>query len=69
MSVALNDVLLVRDLLRDVPDLSDHKAVSRATKLLYLKRKNNHSFVVNVLAQALYELFAADDGEYDFNLI
>lgn len=26
------------------------------------QRKSNHSFVVNVLANALYSLFAAEDG-------
>ncbi len=29
-----------------------------------MRRKSNHSFVVNILAQALYELFAANDGQY-----
>ena len=62
MSVALNDVVLVRDLFKDIPDLRDIKSVLQASKALYMQRKNKHSFVVNVLAQALYELFAADNG-------
>ena len=29
----------------------------------------SHSFVVNVLAQALYELFSATDGKYRYFLM
>jgi len=36
----------------------------QAKRTFYWARKNSHSFVVNVLAQALYELFAATDGKY-----
>jgi len=36
----------------------------QAKKSFYWSRKKSHSFVVNVLAQALYELFAATDGKY-----
>jgi squalene monooxygenase len=62
MSVALNDVVLWRDLLKAIPDLSDRKGVMTALKKFQWQRKSHHSFVVNVLAQALYELFAASDG-------
>ena len=62
MTVALNDVVLCRELFRNVEDLNDHEAVIREARTLYLQRKNQHSFVVNVLAMALYELFAATDG-------
>ena len=62
MSVALNDVVLWRDLLKIIPNLSDTKAVINALKKFQWLRKSHHSFVVNVLAQALYELFAAHDG-------
>jgi hypothetical protein len=37
--------------------------VMGALRVFHLRRKNNHSFVVNILAQALYELFAANDGK------
>ena len=62
MSVALNDTLLWRDLLRGVPDLSDRLAVLRCSRWFHWRRKMSHSFVVNVLAQALYALFSASDG-------
>ena len=61
MTVALNDVLLLRDLLKPeaVPDLSDTKLVLRQMRSFHWRRKNLTS-VINILAQALYSLFAAD---------
>ncbi|KAM8967761.1 squalene monooxygenase [Pelodytes ibericus] len=61
MSVVLNDVKIWRDLLQKIPDLYQHSHVLQAKKTFYWSRKKSHSFVVNVLAQALYELFAATD--------
>jgi len=61
MSVALNDVLIWRDLLRKIPDLRDSTAVLNALASFRSQRRSHHSFVVNVLAQALYELFASTD--------
>uniref|UniRef100_A0A3B1IYN8 Squalene monooxygenase n=1 Tax=Astyanax mexicanus TaxID=7994 RepID=A0A3B1IYN8_ASTMX len=62
MSVVLNDVQIWRTLLRNIPDLYDDQAVLQAKKKFHWERKSSHSFVVNVLAQALYELFAATDN-------
>ncbi|KAM7382454.1 hypothetical protein PAMP_002181 [Pampus punctatissimus] len=62
MSVALNDVRIWRNLLNDIPDLYDDRAMLQAKKKFHWERKSSHSFVVNVLAQALYELFAATDN-------
>lgn len=62
MSVALNDVVIWRDMLGTIPDLKDHHAVMKCLKRFHWKRKSSHSFVVNVLAQALYALFSASDG-------
>lgn len=62
MSVVLNDVHIWRDLLKKIPDLYDNTAVLQAKKKFHWERKSSHSFVVNVLAQALYELFAATDN-------
>ncbi|KAL6462297.1 hypothetical protein MHYP_G00287190 [Metynnis hypsauchen] len=62
MSVVLNDVQIWRALLKNIPDLYDDKAVLQAKKKFHWERKSSHSFVVNVLAQALYELFAATDN-------
>ncbi|KAM6171243.1 squalene monooxygenase [Erethizon dorsatum] len=61
MTVALKDVKLWRKLLKGLPDLYDDAAVLQAKKSFYWSRKSSHSFVVNVLAQALYELFSARD--------
>uniref|UniRef100_A0A671MGW7 Squalene monooxygenase n=1 Tax=Sinocyclocheilus anshuiensis TaxID=1608454 RepID=A0A671MGW7_9TELE len=63
MSVVLNDVRIWRDLLKNIPDLYDNTAVLQAKKKFHWERKSSHSFVVNVLAQALYELFAATDSK------
>uniref|UniRef100_A0AAY4CDU4 Squalene monooxygenase n=1 Tax=Denticeps clupeoides TaxID=299321 RepID=A0AAY4CDU4_9TELE len=61
MSVVLNDVRIWRSLLKDIPELCDNKLMLQAKKRFHWERKSSHSFVVNVLAQALYELFAATD--------
>nr|XP_033785497.1 squalene monooxygenase [Geotrypetes seraphini] len=61
MSVVLNDIKIWRSLLQEIPDLYEDSAILQAKKSFYLSRKKSHSFVVNVLAQALYELFAATD--------
>ncbi|XP_048058855.1 LOW QUALITY PROTEIN: squalene monooxygenase [Megalobrama amblycephala] len=62
MSVALNDVMIWRSLLQNVPDLSDNTALLQAKKKFHWERKVSHSFVVDVLAQALHELFASKDN-------
>ncbi|XP_078109863.1 squalene monooxygenase [Sander vitreus] len=62
MSVALNDVGIWRSLLKNIPDLYDDGAMLQAKKKFHWERKSSHSFVVNVLAQALYELFSATDN-------
>ncbi|XP_067932592.1 squalene monooxygenase-like [Watersipora subatra] len=61
MSVALNDIYLWRGLLQQIPDLSDYQQMDAAHALFQNRRKKTHSFVVNILAQALYELFSASD--------
>ncbi len=67
MSVAFNDVLLWQELLKDIPDLNDYPAVLKALREFTSRRRSTHSFVVNILANALYELFAANDGEILFS--
>ncbi|MCJ1298892.1 Squalene epoxidase [Hypocenomyce scalaris] len=61
MTVAFNDVVLLRDLLgpENVPDLGDTKMVIKQMSTFHWKRKNLTS-VINILAQALYSLFAAN---------
>ncbi|KAL9020168.1 MAG: hypothetical protein Q9185_002625 [Variospora sp. 1 TL-2023] len=62
MTVAFNDVLMLRDLLspEQVPNLGDTEHVKRQMRTFHWRRKNLTS-VINILAQALYSLFAADD--------
>ena len=64
MTVALNDVVLLRDLLAPevVPDLGDTVAVRRQMRTFHWRRKDLTS-VINILAMALYELFAANDSQ------
>ncbi|NXN91667.1 ERG1 monooxygenase, partial [Rhinopomastus cyanomelas] len=61
MSVIFNDIKIWRRLFQDIPDLYEDSDVLKAKRTFYWSRKKSHSFVVNVLAQALYELFAATD--------
>lgn len=64
MSVAFNDVVLLSSLLSPerVPSLGDTAAVQRAMRVFHWQRKGLTS-IVNILAQALYALFAADDPQ------
>lgn len=61
MTVALNDVVLLNELLSPevVPDLGNTKLVLKQMEAFHWKRKHLTS-VINILAQALYSLFAAD---------
>ncbi|KAI1409078.1 SE-domain-containing protein [Hypoxylon sp. FL1857] len=64
MTVALNDVVLLRDLLspQNIPDLADTAAVCRAMGTFHWRRKRLTA-IINVLAMALYSLFAAQSKE------
>ncbi|KAL2145044.1 hypothetical protein VTI28DRAFT_8144 [Corynascus sepedonium] len=64
MTVALNDAVLLSSLLspQEIPSLSDHAAVRGAMATFHWRRKHLTS-IINVLAQALYSLFAADDWQ------
>lgn len=62
MTVAFNDVVLLSELLEDVGDLGDDAAVRRAMGTFHWRRKSLSS-IINVLAMALYSLFAADSKE------
>ena len=65
MTVAFNDVVLLGDLLHPdvLPDVGDTKTVLKQMKRFHWRRKNLTS-VINILAQALYSLFAAN-GTYN----
>lgn len=63
MTVAFNDVVILADLLspEKVPNLGDEARVQRAFSEFHWRRKSFTS-IINVLAQALYSLFAAADN-------
>jgi len=64
MTVAFNDAVLLAELLHpsNVPTLDDTKLVLKQMRTFHWRRKNLTS-VINILAQALYSLFAADDAQ------
>lgn len=64
MTVAFNDVVLLSELLSPdkIPNLSDTKLVQSAMRDFHWRRKNLSS-IINILAQALYALFAANDHQ------
>ena len=64
MTVAFNDVVLLSQLISPerVPDLDDTVAVRQAMKDFHWKRKGLSS-IINILAMALYSLFAANDQQ------
>lgn len=64
MTVALNDAVLLSQLLSPeiVPVLEDTKLVLKQMRTFHWRRKGLTS-VINILAQALYSLFAADDAQ------
>ena len=66
MTVALNDVVLLKELLSPevVPDFGNTKLVLKQMERFHWKRKRLTS-VINILAQALYSLFAAN-GMYAY---
>lgn len=59
MTVALNDVVMLRGLLGDVDDLADWRQVKRALSRWHWARKPLSS-TINILSVALYDLFGAD---------
>ncbi|RKF61844.1 Squalene monooxygenase [Erysiphe neolycopersici] len=64
MTVAFNDVVYLSDLLSPnrIPHFSNTKAVQDAMKEFHWKRKSLSS-IINILAMALYSLFAANDKQ------
>lgn len=64
MTVALNDAVLLSELLNpeSVPLMDDTKLVLKQMRTFHWRRKGLTS-VINILAQALYSLFAADDAQ------
>ncbi|KAL2134675.1 hypothetical protein VTI74DRAFT_11186 [Chaetomium olivicolor] len=64
MTVAFNDAHLLSTLLHPdlIPNLSDYAGVREAMATFHWRRKSLTS-IINVLAQALYSLFAADDWQ------
>lgn len=63
MTVAFNDVVLLKDLLskENLPSFTDTDTIAKQLKSFHWRRKN-YCTAINVLAMALYRLFAANDG-------
>jgi squalene monooxygenase len=59
MTVAFNDVVILRELLGAIDDLKDWNAVKDALHTWHWQRKPLAS-TVNILSVALYDLFGAD---------
>jgi len=62
MTVALSDTVIWREQLQSVDKLSNYSQIMQLQRQFIWKRKKSHSFVVNILSQALYALFSASDG-------
>ena len=67
MTVALNDVVVISDMLSPqyVPDLAQTDLVLKQFRAFHWRRKNLTS-IINILAQALYSLFAASDWKLKY---
>ncbi|KAF7726983.1 Squalene epoxidase [Apophysomyces ossiformis] len=63
MTVALNDIVLLQELLshENVPSFTETDIILRQMRTFHWKRKR-YCTAINVLAMALYRLFAANDG-------
>ncbi|KAF4581559.1 Squalene epoxidase [Pleurotus pulmonarius] len=62
MTVALNDVVLLRDILRKIDDLDDWQGMQAGLTRWYWERKLQSS-TINMLSLVLYEMFGAADEE------
>ncbi|XP_010417041.1 PREDICTED: squalene epoxidase 2, mitochondrial-like isoform X1 [Camelina sativa] len=62
MTVALADIVVLRDLLRPIRNLNDKEAVSKYMESFYTLRKPVAS-TINTLAEALYKVFLASSNE------
>ncbi|OSX62814.1 hypothetical protein POSPLADRAFT_1141655 [Postia placenta MAD-698-R-SB12] len=60
MTVAFNDVVMLKELFGGVNDFSDWRQVSRVLHRWHWRRKRFAS-TINILSVALYDLFGADD--------
>lgn len=64
MTVGFGDCVTLRNLFSEIHDLTDHEAIDQAMKIFDQKRKN-YASTINILANALYCIFApgskADD--------
>lgn len=67
MTVAFNDVVLLREFLspENVPSFTDYEIIAQQMNSFHWKRKN-YCTAINVLAMALYRLFAANHGKFIF---
>ena len=66
MTVAFKDVCLLSEMLKQVDSFHDTLAVKKIAKKFHVARKRN-CMVINILAQALYELFSG--GNEDLKIL
>ena len=59
MTVAFDDIVILTDLLRTVPNFEDWACVSQILHALHWSRKPLGS-TINILSIALYDLFGAE---------
>lgn len=59
MTVAFNDVVILRDLLENVEDFTDWSDMSHVLHKWHWRRKQ-YASTINILSVALYDLFGAD---------
>ena len=62
MTVAFYDIVMLRSLFSGIDNLADYKTVAKISRKFYSQRRINHAFVINILANAMFEIFAANDG-------
>ncbi|KAJ6854374.1 squalene monooxygenase SE1-like [Populus alba x Populus x berolinensis] len=62
MTVGLSDVVLLRDLLRPLNDLSDGAAICKYLESFYILRKPT-AFAINTLASTLHTVFSSSDQD------
>ncbi|CAA7059362.1 unnamed protein product, partial [Microthlaspi erraticum] len=62
MTVAMSDIVVLRDLLRPIRNLNDKEALSKYLEAFYTLRKPVAS-TINTLADVLYKVFLASSDE------
>ena len=62
MTVIFKDILMMQELLKDIPDLNDVEAIERAQKM-FMSRRKSYTFVINVFARCFFDIAFPPNGE------